>query len=130
MAYKKYARECDECGKGFNEGYCVDGGSFYYCSDECLHKHYTAEEWEEMCADDGDSYWGRWDEDPDEYMVDEADPAPNKLSVAVLGEHLHPRSLNALFRIQMRDQGLDPDKYEFVNWTITCDVQIKEEDKA
>jgi hypothetical protein len=28
------------------------------------------------------------------------------------------------------DRGLEPDKYEFVNWTVTCDVQIKEEDKA
>jgi len=26
--------------------------------------------------------------------------------------------------------GLDPDKYDFINWTITCDVQVKEEDEA
>jgi hypothetical protein len=31
---------------------------------------------------------------------------------------------------QLRDQGLDPDKYEFVNWTVTCDVQVKEENKS
>ena len=27
----------------------------------------------------------------------------------------------------LRRAGLDPDKYEFINWTINCDVQIKEE---
>jgi hypothetical protein len=25
---------------------------------------------------------------------------------------------------------VDPDKYEFINWTITCDVQVKEENKS
>jgi hypothetical protein len=25
---------------------------------------------------------------------------------------------------------LDPNRYNFINWTITCDVQVKEEDKA
>ncbi len=126
MAYNKYARKCDECGKGMNEGYCIDS-VIYYCSDACLHKHFTPEEWEEAYADgEGDSYWTTWAEDPDSYMVDEDDPAPNKLSVAVgfLDE------VNARFRMQLRDRGLDPNKYEFINWTVTCDVQIKEEDKA
>jgi len=136
MAYKKYARECDECGKGFNEGYCFDGGRAYYCSDECLHKHFTPEEWEEAYADgEGDSYWTTWDEDPDEYMVDEDDPAPNKLSVDLrdtLDVDVGFNTVKAvrLLAKQLRDQGLDPDKYDFINWTITCDVQVKEEDKA
>lgn len=42
-------------------GYVIDGGVEYYCTDECLHKHYTEEEWEDM-YDDGnsDSYWTEW----------------------------------------------------------------------
>jgi hypothetical protein len=135
MAYKKYARECDECGKGMNEGYCIDGGMAYYCSDECLHKDITPDEWKEMTDDEeSDSYWTTWDEDPDEYMVDEADPAPNKLSVEMVDIFLAGIGFideaNARFRKQLIDRGLDPDKYEFINWTVTCDVQIKEEGKA
>lgn len=53
-------RICSECGKHMYEGYCVDNGVEYYCSDECLHKHYTEEEWNEMYSDDGDSYWTTW----------------------------------------------------------------------
>jgi hypothetical protein len=100
-----------------------------------LHKHYTPEEWDELYAEgDGDSYWTTWDEDPDEHMVDENDPAPNKLSVEMVDIFLAGIGFideaNARFRKQLIDRGLDPDKYEFVNWTVTCDVQIKEEDKA
>lgn len=137
MAYKKYARTCDECGKGMNEGFCIDSGCEYYCSDACLHKHYTAEEWEEAYADgDGDSYWTTWDEDPDEHMVDENDPAPNKLSVDLqdaldVDGWVNHEKVARLFAKQLqRGRFLDPNKYNFINWTITCDVQVKEEDKA
>jgi len=128
MAYKKYARECDECGKGMNEGYLIDNGYKYYCSDACLHKNMTPEEWDKLYNDgDGDSCWTTWDEDPDEYMVDENDPAPNKM---IATKAYGPGWCAAIFRKKLRDQGLDPDKYEFINWAITCDVQIKEEDKT
>jgi hypothetical protein len=67
MAHKKYARTCSECGKGMNEGYCFDGGRAYYCSDECLHKHFTPEEWEDWCDDcEGDSYYTEWDADDED----------------------------------------------------------------
>lgn len=55
-------RICNECGKIMKQGYCIDGGVEYYCSDECLHKHYTEEEWNEMYEDGGDSYWTEWEE--------------------------------------------------------------------
>jgi hypothetical protein len=128
MAYKKYARTCSECGKGMNEGYCIDSGCEYYCSDACLHKHHTPEEWESMYADgDGDSYYTEWgNEDPDEYLADEDDPAPNTLSVEM--EKDGGIGAFEMFKKQLRDQGLDPDRYEFINWTIVCDVQIKEGD--
>lgn len=38
-------RVCDECGKLMVEGYCITGGEEYFCSDECLHKNYTPDEW-------------------------------------------------------------------------------------
>ena len=54
-------RICNECGKEMQEGYCINGGEEYYCSDECLHKHISPEEWEEMYEDGGDSYWTEWE---------------------------------------------------------------------
>ena len=129
MAYKKYARECNACGKGMNEGYCIEGGMEYYCSDACLHTEITHEEYMELYADgEGDSYWTTWYEDPDEYMVDEDDPAPNKLSVDLLedGWMVDSEKVRHILDKQLRRAGLDPDKYEFINWTINCDVQIKE----
>jgi len=55
---------CDECGKKMSEGFCIDAGAEYYCTEKCLHKHYTKEQWAEM-YDDGnsDSYWTTWEED-------------------------------------------------------------------
>ena len=56
-------RECSECGKKMTEGYCIDNGLEYYCSEECLHKHYTEEEYLEMYDNgNGDSYWTMWEE--------------------------------------------------------------------
>ena len=130
MAKKKFARECTACGKGMNEGYCIEGGMEYYCSDACLHTEITHEEYMELYADgEGDSYWTTWYEDPDEYMVDEDDPAPNKLSVDLLedGGMVDSEKVRHILDKQLRRAGLDPDKYEFINWTINCDVQIKEE---
>jgi hypothetical protein len=61
---EKHSRICDECLKPMREGYCIDGGSEYYCCDRCLHAHYTPEEREEM-YDDGnsDSYRTEREED-------------------------------------------------------------------
>lgn len=40
-------RICNECGKHIKEsGYVVENGVEYYCSNDCLHKHYTPSEWE------------------------------------------------------------------------------------
>jgi len=59
-----FARVCTECKKGMNEGYVVNGGEQYYCSDACLHKHHTPDEWKDMSAgDDNDSnYWTAWED--------------------------------------------------------------------
>lgn len=56
-------RICNECGKHVKEsGYVVENGVEYYCSNDCLHKHYTPSEWEKMYDNgSGDSYWTTWD---------------------------------------------------------------------
>lgn len=56
-----YHAKCDECDTPMNEGYCLFGGEHYYCSDECLHKHYTEAEWLDLYEDGGDSYWTEWE---------------------------------------------------------------------
>jgi hypothetical protein len=64
--YKKFARQCDKCKQGMNEGYVINGGDEYYCDDKCLHQEYTPEEWYEMSnGDDDDSYWTEWEDDDD-----------------------------------------------------------------
>ena len=45
------------------EGFCIENGLEYYCSDECLHKHYTEDEYLEMYDDgNGDSYYTEWED--------------------------------------------------------------------
>lgn len=56
-------RKCSECNTPMKEGYCISGGCEYYCSDECLHKHISPDEWIEL-YDDGnsDSYYTEWED--------------------------------------------------------------------
>ena len=86
----KFARKCDECGFGMNDGFVVNDGEEYYCSDNCLHKHYTSEQWAEMCEEDEDavlgseSYWTDWNDDQSDWQyivnggvlvdIEDADP--------------------------------------------------------
>ena len=53
-------RRCSECGRLMREGYCVDMGAAYYCSDECLHTEYTDAEWAEECENNDQSYFTEW----------------------------------------------------------------------
>lgn len=58
---EEHYRICSECGKAMVEGYCIDNGAEYYCSDECLHKNMTQEEFDTLYDDgNGDSYWTSW----------------------------------------------------------------------
>ena len=53
-------RICDECGKPMIEGYVVDGCNTY-CSEDCLHKHITEEEFISLFDNgDGDTYYTNW----------------------------------------------------------------------
>lgn len=57
----KGERVCDECGEIMWEGYMVEQGLAHYCSDECLHKNFTEEEWNEMYDNgNGDSCYTEW----------------------------------------------------------------------
>ena len=74
MAKKKFARKCTACDAGMNEGYCIESGIEYYCSDACLHTEITPEEWLELYNDgEGDSYWTDWSEDPDNFEDEDED---------------------------------------------------------
>ena len=56
-------RHCTECGEEMTEGYCIESGLEYYCSDECLHKNISEEEYERLYDNgNGDSYWTQWEE--------------------------------------------------------------------
>ena len=58
---EEHYRICSECGKVMVEGYCIDNGMDYYCSDECLHKHMSQDEFDALYNDGrGDSYWTSW----------------------------------------------------------------------
>lgn len=55
---------CSECGKQMLKGYCIQDGMQYFCSDECLHKNISEEDYLEMFDDgEGDSYWTEWEDE-------------------------------------------------------------------
>ncbi|WP_438574327.1 CDP-alcohol phosphatidyltransferase [Clostridium sp.] len=54
-------RVCTSCLKIMIEGYVIDGGMDYYCSDKCLEYDMTLEEFEQAYGDgDTDTYWTEW----------------------------------------------------------------------
>ena len=90
---EKFARKCDCCGKGMNEGYHDSDNS--YCSDRCLiwgnsddgigsnpdNLQYDMDCWELDCEKYPDScYYTEWEEvDKDEYFTAEGDLHPECL---------------------------------------------------
>lgn len=52
-------RTCDICGKPMLDGFCIRDGMEYFCSDECLRKVYTEEEYQEL-YDSDQAYWTTW----------------------------------------------------------------------
>ena len=45
-------RICSHCGKVMIDGYLIDEGAAYYCSDECLYSNMTEEEYQELYKED------------------------------------------------------------------------------
>lgn len=51
-----------DCKKIMVEGYLIEGGVEYYCSNECLHTEITQEEFNKLYNDgEGESYYTEWD---------------------------------------------------------------------
>lgn len=60
-AYELEVRVCSICSSLMIEGYVIDGGSEYYCSDECLKVDMTLEEFEDLYNDGStETYWTEW----------------------------------------------------------------------
>lgn len=56
-------RYCSVCNKEMTEGYYNEDEFQYYCSDECLHKDYTDEEYNELYDNgNGNFYYTSWEE--------------------------------------------------------------------
>ena len=56
-----HIRVCSECGKPITEGFCIEDGAEYYCSEDCLHKNLSDEEYENLYDEGrGNSYWTSW----------------------------------------------------------------------
>lgn len=57
----KFARKCDACGCGMNDGYIVMDE--YFCGDICLHTKHTQEEFDDLYSDDDDAaYYTDWND--------------------------------------------------------------------
>lgn len=59
------ARYCNKCGKKMFNGFCIDSGLEYYCSEECLYSCMTEEEYLELYESDA-AYWTEWEEEDDD----------------------------------------------------------------
>lgn len=44
-------RKCDVCNSYMIEGYCIEEGTSYYCTDECMLTEMTIEEFNNLYAD-------------------------------------------------------------------------------
>lgn len=55
-------RICSDCKEIMTEGYVIDNGLDYYCSDTCLEKNMSRKEFNKLYNDgEGDSYWTNWE---------------------------------------------------------------------
>ena len=60
-AEKHDIRVCSKCGHLMDNGYINENDYSYYCSDECLHKDYTENEYLKLHDNgNGDFYWTEW----------------------------------------------------------------------
>lgn len=53
-------RICSYCGQKMVQGYVIDDGAEYYCSDECLGGYYSEEEYDKLCQKRL-AYWTEWE---------------------------------------------------------------------
>lgn len=59
--YGLEARVCTSCINLMIEGYVIDGGMTYYCSDKCLEFDMTLEEFNDAYGDgESETYFTNW----------------------------------------------------------------------
>ena len=60
--FEDCVRQCTICGDLMLEGYCIEGGTAYYCSDKCMADDNMSKELFEELFDNGngDTYWTSW----------------------------------------------------------------------
>lgn len=57
----EHIRVCSQCGKPMYEGYCIEDGAEYYCSDDCLHQNLSEHQYQKLYDEGrGNSYWTSW----------------------------------------------------------------------
>lgn len=57
-------RRCDVCGRFMAEGYVINDGEEYFCSDGCRRKRMPDEEYGKL-YDEGCAYYTEWENHPD-----------------------------------------------------------------
>jgi hypothetical protein len=62
---EKYARKCDNCGKGMSDGYCIGDGESYACSDKCLFVDGYTPEQRDIDYENDIIYYTTWYDDDD-----------------------------------------------------------------
>ena len=50
-------RICSHCGKEVHQAWVYEDGLAFYCSEECLLQHFTADEWNEMVERANSEEW-------------------------------------------------------------------------
>lgn len=96
-------RICSECKKEIKSGFVIDDGDEYYCSEECLHKHYTPEEYERMVKNSeteftsdaydysvGQAYWTEFENKELTEEYDDGDEDLDKLKENIVTENTKP----------------------------------------
>ena len=54
-----------------NQGYCINGGDKYYCSDACLLANMSRKTFNKLYDNgNGDSYYTEWEYDPESADTD------------------------------------------------------------
>lgn len=128
----KYARKCDECEKGMNEGYVINNGEEHYCSDECMHKHYTKKEWKKMHLNgDGDSYWTDYEDDHSDWQFIVKDGEVVDIEDVEEETDLSPIQLIERALVKMKDNTVgcwEGNLEDYVDAVILADFKGENED--
>lgn len=71
LSSKCFARRCDVTGKGMNEGYCIDEGSYYASNEEAaneLVKQFDCKDYNDA-YESGIAYWTQWEDEDDKNYI-------------------------------------------------------------